>query len=210
MSPILLNKDLQTGAYYAPNIRFFTKRRTKCFLQIPKAFSRILRVIAKRWQQGPQGVYNSIYTPSWINFSFSFKLAQANENKDSATRIRRRLEGTLASKYHTNADFRDMAPIMGKIDSVKKLNRAPIIYCFKIGNNQRFASVRTSESNLSGKMLKNVSGPIARSADPTHSCSLINKKTRYQMIIEHLSYAEHKEAKMIEVCTNKIHQLPLP
>lgn len=74
-------------------------------------------------------------------------------------------------EVNTIRDFCFMSLTIFKIDPLKKLKWAPTVYCFRTGRTQTFASAWSSTSNLRGRILKNISGPIATRADPTHSCS---------------------------------------
>lgn len=71
----------------------------------------------------------------------------------------------------TSWDFCFIRLTIPNMCSEKKLKRAPITCCFRMGNSQVLASEAISTSKLSGTILKNFSGPIALTADPRHSLS---------------------------------------
>jgi hypothetical protein len=99
-----------------------------------------------------------------------YKLKIKNKKKKKNQREKQHLIGL---KGFTFRDFCFISPIIPKTESVKKLKWAPIVYCFRIGKSQTFASDRSSASKLRGRRPKKVSGPNAPRADPRHSCSCI-------------------------------------
>lgn len=102
--------------------------------------------------------------------SLLFQAVKCNA-KLAVAHVKWRTRNYLPRMKHTFWDFFRTSSTNPNIDLVKKLKRAPTVYCFKIGNSQTLASDKSSASNLSGRRLKKISGPMAPSADPTHSCS---------------------------------------